>query len=414
MRKLVRVNRPFGIGFSFFELLFVLCATVFYINFEIQAQFSLLAPFISLAYIGYCMLVEPRYRILIVKFLLSIFFLILLFVTLTDATSVGNVNNRFLKIIYAKFAQWVLVFFPLFLFYRTYTKATRKQILLILFVGLLNAIMLVQTSLKIIEINPTILHSMNADRLEEAGVNLQGFSFVYAFTFLSLTCYICFKYNRNILVKYLSLFLLLYSVYFMFSTQFALSLVTTFVSFIYLNMSLSRGKVKSIRIISIFILLSLLPFILKFLISISDMELLNVRLREIYDTLTFNKGNSEESDLHSRLDLYWKSIVAFLSSPILGNRSLDFDPHSTFFSILADLGILGGILIYKLFTKSFNFMKLNLGKMFVFYKPLICQILLMGFTNPIHSSPSNYIMLWFICPLLIKLFIDNKLYYVNK
>lgn len=414
MRKLVRVNRPFGIGFSFLELLFVLCATVFYINFEIQAQFLLISPFIFITYIGYCMHVEPRLRRFIFKMIFLIILLVFLFVMLTDSTSIGDVSNRFLKIIYAKLSQWILVFFPLLLFYRTYTHASRKQILLILFVGLLNAIMLVQTSLKIIEINPTILHSMNADRLEEAGVNLQGFSFVYAFTFLALTCYICFKYSRNRLVKYLSLFLLLYSVYFMFSTQFALSLVTTFVSFIYLNMSLSRGKVKSIRIISIFILLSLLPFILKFLISISDMELLNVRLQEIYDTLTFNKGNSDESDLHSRLDLYWKSIVAFLSSPILGNRSLDFDPHSTFFSILADLGILGGILIYKLFTKSFNFMKLNLGKMFVFYKPLICQILLMGFTNPIHSSPSNYIMLWFICPLLIKLFIDNKLYYVNK
>ena len=142
--------------------------------------------------------------------------------------------------------------------------------------------------------------------------------------------------------------------------------------------------------------------------SISDMEILNVRLEEMYNALSGKGSNLAGSDLYARLDLYWKSIRAFFHSPILGNRTLGFDPHSTFLSILADLGIMGGIIIYNLFSNSFKFMKSSLNTVYRFYTPLLCQILLMGFTNPIHSSPSIYIMLWFICPLLITLFVHYE------
>lgn len=404
------INKEFGYGLPLLELLFVICATIFYINFEMQAQFRLVAPFVFIAYISYYIHVEPQLKCFAINLLILISLLVVLFLMLTDSTSIGNVSNRFLKVIYAKFSQWILVFFPILLFHRVYTIASKKQILLILGVGLLNAIILVQTALKIIEINPTLLHSMNADRLKDANVNLQGFSFVYAFTFLSLTCYTCFKYTKNKWIKYLFFSLLLYSIYFMFASQFALCLVTTFISFIYLEYSISsrNNQKKILSIIGLSILILSLPYLLEFLINISNMEVLNVRLQEIHNVLIGNSINSEKSDLNTRLNLYWKSIMAFLDSPIWGNRTLNFDPHATFLSILADLGILGGIIIYKLFSKSFDFMKTYLDAMFDFYKPLICQIIIMGFTNPIHSSPSNYIMLWFICPLLMKLFIDNE------
>lgn len=410
MKQLPVVNNRFGSGLGLLEFLFIICATIFYINFKIQAQFLLVAPFIALFYIGYCIYAEPKYRLLIIKLLVFITLLVLLFVTLTESTSIGDVDNRFGKIIYAKFSQWVLVFFPLFLFHRTFTKASKKQILLIVAVGLLNAILLVRTALNIIDTNPTLLHSMDADTLEDAGVSLQGFSFVYAYTFLALTCYICFRYTKNKWAKYFCLGLMLYSVYFMFASQFALSLVTTFISFVYLqyNLSTHNRQKKLLTIIGIIIFICLLPVFLKFLMSISDMEILNVRLEEMYNALSGKGSNIAESDLYFRLDLYWKSIVAFFHSPILGNRTLGFDPHSTFLSVLADLGIMGGIVIYSLFSNSFKFMKSSLNTMYRFYTPLLCQILLMGFTNPIHSSPSIYIMLWFICPLLITLLVHYE------
>lgn len=395
-------------GLTLLELLFILCSSVFYINFEIQAQFQLLAPFIALAYIFFCFIAEPKYQGLIIKYLLVIVLFVLSYMLLTDSESIGNVSNRGLKIFYAKFSQYLLMFFPIFIFFRTNKLATKKQIYLIISVVILNALALIQTALNIIEINATVFHSMNADVLEDAGVNIQGYCFVYAFTFLVLTSVICYRQQNKILLKILFAGIGFYSAYFLFKSQFALSLVTTFCSLLYLYYKTTQNSDKKILVvIGIILVALLLPVILRLIIGLSDSELLNQRLEEIYNTLTGISQNKEDSDLWARMELYGKCIAAFFHSPIWGNRNIDFNGHSTFLSVLADLGIIGGYIIFKLFTNSFAFMKKQFGTKYLYFTPLICQVLLMGLTNPIHSTPSLYIMLWFICPLLIIQFVKQ-------
>jgi len=395
-------------GLSLLEFLFILCSAIFYINFEIQAQYQLVAPFIALAYILFCFITEPKHRILIIKFLFVIVFFVLLYLLLTDSESIGNVANRGMKRFYAKFSQYLLMFFPIFLFYRTRKLATPKQIYLIVGMVLFNALMLVKASLAIIEINANVFHSMNADVLEDAGVSIQGYSFVYAFTFLVLTCVLCFRKQKHYFQKIVFGIIGAYSAYFLFKSQFALSLVTTFCSLLYLYFKATKNKDRRFFVvIGIVIIVLLLPVILKLLIGLSDSELLNQRLQEIYNTLTGVSQNSEESDLWARMELYGKCILAFMQSPIWGNRTLDFNGHSTFLCVLADLGVIGGFIIYKLFKKSFDFMKEQLGDRYPYYSPLVCQVILMGLTNPIHSTPSIFIMLFFLCPLLIVQFIKE-------
>ena len=179
------------------------------------------------------------------------------------------------------------------------------------------------------------------------------------------------------------------------------------VSYKALNTATKNKDRRFFVVIGIVIIVLLLPVILKLLIGLSDSELLNQRLQEIYNTLTGVSQNSEESDLWARMELYGKCILAFMQSPIWGNRTLDFNGHSTFLCVLADLGVIGGFIIYKLFKKSFDFMKEQLGDRYPYYSPLVCQVILMGLTNPIHSTPSIFIMLFFLCPLLIVQFIKE-------
>lgn len=395
-------------GLSLLELLFILCSAIFYINFEIQAQYQLLAPFIALTYILYCFVVEPKYRRLTINFLFVIVLFVLLYLLLTDSESIGNVANRGMKRFYAKFSQYLLAFFPIFLFYRTNKLATKKQIYFIVGIVLLNALVLIKASLAIIEINANVFHSMNADVLEDAGVSIQGYSFVYAFTFLVLTSVLCFRKQKHYFAKILFGMLGVYSAFFLFKSQFALSLVTTFCSLLYLYFTTTKNKDRRFFVvIGIVTIVLLLPIILKLIIGLSDSELLNQRLQEIYDTLMGENQNSEESDLWARMELYGKCFLAFIQSPIWGNRALDFNGHSTFLCVLADLGIIGGFILFKLFKKSFEFMKEQLGDKYLYYSPLVCQVILMGLTNPIHSTPSIFIMLYFLCPLLIVQFVKE-------
>ena len=52
-------------------------------------------------------------------------------------------------------------------------------------------------------------------------------------------------------------------------------------------------------------------------------------------------------------------------------------------------------------------MKIRLEKKYLYFTPLVCQVILMGLTNPIHSTPSIFVMLWFLCPLLIIQFVKE-------
>jgi len=384
------------------EFLAICLFGIFYIDFQIQSQYQLAFPFIALIYIGYCIIKDVKIRKPIYLFIGSCTILALLWQFMTIPVTIKG-SDVGIKYFYANFSQYLLTFFPILIFYRVDKFASAKQIKIIIGVILVFAIFLIQAALKFAEINPNILHTMNQEVLDKAGVNLQGFNFVYAFTFLIITGVILFNHADNKIIKCLSLSGIVYFLYFLLTAQFALAFVTTFISCLYLYYITAKNKERRIFIVVGFIILYfILPYILEQLIdSTSDSAVLNVRLTEIYDSLTGN--HSKQSDLQARLDLYEKCIIAFVNSPIFGNPYLPFNGHATFLLAFAYLGILGGLLVCRMFYKSAYYIHILLGdEKYVYFKPLMLQIILMGLTNPITSVPSNFIMLFFICPLLIK------------
>jgi len=382
---------------------------IFYIDFQIQSQYQLASPFIALIYIGYCIIKDAKIRKPIYLFIGSCTILALLWQFLTIPVTIKG-SDVGIKYFYANFSQYLLTFFPILLFYRVDKFASAKQIKIIIGVILVFAIFLIQAALKFAEINPNILHSMNQEVLDEAGVNLQGFNFVYAFTFSIITGVILFNYTDNKIIKCLSLCGIVYFIYFLLTAQFALAFVTTFISCLYLYYTTAKNKERrAFIVVSFVVLYFILPYILEQLIYLTlDSTVLNVRLTEIYDSLTGN--HSEHSDLQSRLDLYENCVIAFINSPFFGNPYLPFNGHATFLLAFAYLGIFGGLLVCWMFYKAASYIRKLLGEeKYVYFKPLMLQIILMGLTNPITSVPSNFIMLFFVCPLLIKKFTSNYL-----
>ena len=105
-------------------------------------------------------------------------------------------------------------FFPLAMLYRVYYRASKKQVLVILSIIFCAAVVLVQAALAFAAIDPGILHTMNSERLEEAGVSIQGYNFVYAFTFLIITCIEIIRNGNTTRSKCLAGIGLVYSLYF--------------------------------------------------------------------------------------------------------------------------------------------------------------------------------------------------------
>lgn len=389
------------------ELTSICIFGIFYIDFEIQGRYQIIFPFIALIYLVYCYFREPSKGKLLIRFILACTIVALLYQFMTVPVTVSGSNAGF-KYFYSNFTQYLLAFFPLALLYRTNKLATQKQKAIIIGVILFTGILLIQTALKIAEKNPDILHSMNQEILDDAGVTLQGFDFVYAFTFLIITCFIVLKNQSSALVKYISIAFLIYFIYFLLKAQFALAFVTTFISCLYLYYTTTKNiSSRLLTIIGLCAIAYLLPYFLEWLIDVTrDSQVLNVRLREIYDSLTGN--HSENSDMQARFDLYWNCIMAFLDSPIFGNKYLPFNGHSTFLLAFAYLGIFGGTFVCYIFYRASKFVESVIGiQRYKYFRPLMCQIILMGLTNPILSVPSNFIMLFFVCPLLICQFVKE-------
>lgn len=378
---------------------------IFYIDFEIQSKYYIISPFCILLYLSYCCM-NAKLRKPIIKYVCACIIVSVLFQILTTPVTISGSGVAY-KYFYSNFTQYLLIFFPIVMFYKISRYASDIQQKVFLGVVLITGILLMTAAVKIAEINPDILHSMNQDVLESAGISFQGYNFVYAFTFLVITSVIIFQHSNKMVIKLLSVAAIVYTIYFMSKAQFALSFVTTAISLLYLYYISAKNKTNRVFVVlALGALMLLLPSIMEYLVSVtSDLGVLNVRLREISESLSGN--HSGQSDMQARFELYGKCINAFLQSPIQGNSYLPFNGHSTFLLAFAYLGIFGGLFICLLFYKGYKNVCYVLNSKSLYFKPLMCQIILMGITNPINDSPSNFIMLFCICPLLIQKYVSK-------
>ena len=404
--EIIQNNRK---GLHIIELTVIILISFFYTNFEIQSTFLISATLLTTAYALYFGIKDAKLRKIAWGVVIGVSILSLMYLFLTDTQSVGDVSNRELKRFFSKYGQYMFMFFPVLMFYRTILFATKRQIMIILLVILTNSLIVANVAIQAASINAEILHTFDQAAMEDVGLSFAGYYFVYAFTFLVLTGFIGYKYGSDKKIKYVSLALALFSFYFLIKAQFALSVVTTVASLVYFYNVTARDKSKGVLVIFFTIVfLLLLPLIIKFVVSISSSRILNDRLMEVYDGLT-GENTTNGSDGQGRLELYWMTIQAFLSSPIVGNRTLPADGHATFLTLPADIGIFGAFFLYKLIKNLSSLIMDMMGDKSIFFKPLLFQIILMGFTNPIHTSPSIYIYLFYFCPIVIILYVKNKI-----
>ena len=394
------------LGLPLLEFLFVIVACLYYSNYIVQSVYTypMVAGFTG--YVVYCYYKVKEYRKHIIIFMLMLIIFSSLYLLLTDTSSIGaSVSNRALKRLFSKYYQFLSMFFPLFMFYRVATRASKFQIYTFFAVIFVNLLLLAQTALAAARINADILHSMRDESVEASGLSIAAFYFVYSYTFIVLIGIICYRKASNRFIRYVSLLTALACVYFLYISQFALSIVTCFFSILYLYYKTTRNKTNRLLVVmGLIVVLFLIPVFLEGLIELMPDNILKDRLTEIYGTIT-GKSVTSAGDGQGRLQLYWMCIKAFFSSPIIGNRTLPEDGHATLFTVPADIGIYGVIFLYTFFKNAYKVVANVLGNKKLYYKPLMFQIILMGMTNPIHSSPSIYIMLFFVCPLIIMLFI---------
>jgi len=390
------------------EFALIMLFIAYYTQYEFQEVYRFQVTFIGTAYCFFLAFWKKDESKAIICGLFLILFITLCFLILTDTATIGNVSNRGIKIFVSKYSQFFQMSFPAVLFIRTMKCASINQIKAFVFSGLLLCVLVSYSALKLTEIDPEILHQTDASFAAELGFNIAGYYFIYSFCFIAITCLVIFKSVKNKLVRSFSLLLIAFSIYFLFKSQFSLSIVTTAISCFYFFFKFAKSQsTRLVLVFSCFVFILLAPAVFNTISNISSGMLIKERMSEMSQFFTTGKSN-KESDLGIRLDLYWRSIKAFVSSPIWGNRHVDFDGHATWLTVPCDLGIIGAYPLYKLMTGCGQLISKYSQRYAAYMKPLFCQILLMGFTNPVHSAPSNFIMLWYLCPLAIILFLRQE------
>ena len=189
----------------------------------------------------------------------------------------------------------------------------------------------------------------------------------------------------------------------MLSAQYTLAMIIPTICLFYAIIKNLKTKFKIIFILLLLLLLLFLPSLLRLLSDMVQSEDMKVRLMNIADL--FDYRITKGSPLGGRLDLYKKCFEYFFYSPIIGNESVPFDGHATFLTVLCDLGIIGTVIVYSLYLGSHKDIcrLLNNKGCYKEWMPCFLCMVLIGFTNPIHSASILGFVVYFMGPAILKL-----------
>lgn len=383
-----------GKGLHIWEMSVIMLLSVWMFVPQVRPSF-LICDVFFLTYAFISSVNDSLYRKKVWLMLSLIIYVALLYTLLNDASSISyDVDNYRLKRFISKASQFMTMFFPLCILYRVNNYATKKQqyiLLLVVFISMLYLCLVTLSGIK-----TDLMAARNLSFAEDRDFSLAGYYEVYAYSFLSLLFFLLFFVRRKLI--YILFFLFFF--YFLYRVQFTLALVIVAVSMAYMVLKLTKNHVKTIvYLIGIITVVIVLPTLLEKLMTSMDTDLARMKAAEISGFLRFEYD--EESDLWGRMDLYWKSIQAFVASPIWGNRTLPFDGHATLLMCFADLGILGGIPVWYLFIKANKIVKQQMKEYANYFSPFFFMLIFDGLTNPIHTQSSLYMVLWFFIPLVI-------------
>ena len=319
-----------------------------------------------------------------------------------DAADISSTaSNLFLKKFYSKFYQLFMMFFPLYLLKIVRLKATNHQkniLIIMIFLLILYVEMTTRTAL---EINANVTRSWGNYSDELRSQNIGHYGFVYSIPAVITFMLIAFFRYRSVLIKLIIVMLIVTQMGFLLIAQYTLAVFATIIGMSLFLMIHYSGSKKIVIICMVMIcLLPVVPSLIKLAADAVPSESMSIRLYEVYSLFTIGDGSGY--NLSGRMELYGKSIIAFLRSPIWGNRSLDFYGHATFLVIPAMLGLLGAIPFYYIYFHSYKKIKKSLRENGQQFMPIFAILLFVGFTNPIDAALPLMFVTWFLTPLVIE------------
>ncbi len=404
----MKTNRLFGKdGMPIIDFVAVIFFTVFYILPTVNGKFNtILIMFVGLAYFGYVFLKDQKVGMSFISIFIAVGVIALAYTLLTDTKTISQAASyRVLKQFLSKLSQYVFMYIPALFLIRTLKTANDKQKKFILALVVVCYTMVIYDTLKVVAENPNIMRQWEAiEGLEDE--NIGNYYFVYSVPIIMVGLSVCMAKLKGVR-KIICLAMIAVLFYFLLQAQYTIAILIAVLGFILqIFLSLKSPVTKIIFLVVVVIAAFFIPDMLLYISNNVQSSQMAVRFRELYSF--FASGDTGGYNLNGRLTLYWRSIEAFIQSPILGNRNVDFDGHATCFTVLSDTGIIGGIPFYYLLFSMNKRMKALLGKHSINFLPAFFCLLCMGFSNPIHSSLSLAFAVWFIVPLIIDTLINKE------
>lgn len=392
---------------SDFEFLFFMFISIYYLLPAVSSAIPfILILFVCITYTCCLWLLNRKEATFYLTILVIAMFVSLIYFLFTSSATVDQgVSNYGLKRILSKFEQVFMSFFPIIMFLEIQKKASyaQKKWLLVV-IGVLLTYVLINTMVEL-SVNESATKSW-ADFDEQSEKNVGTYSYVYAVPILFVSLPYLFVQMKNSFLKFLIVGVGIFLFSFLLLAQYTLALLIAIIGLVLqISFNIKSNKTKIILWLCCILVFLVLPTILDYLATHVPSEQMAIRLQEIASF--FGKGDASGYNLNGRLTLYGKAIKAFLRSPIIGNRSLGFSGHATFLCVFADIGILGGGIFFYLYFLSRKKVDDNLGRSKRAFAAVFISLLLMGFTNPIHSAFSLSFIVWMVVPLLI-VCINNK------
>ena len=398
-------------NFDFFHLIMILIFTIKYLISSVTdvIPYTVFLA-LELLYFALCFLFEKSsVRWIMFKIALLVVFLSFLYyfftITHTVSTSVSHYN---LKRFITKFNQLVNLFFPILLC-NNYFKL-KKQYRNLIFAVVLTAFSYVVIRSTIAFASGQATARKWSTFSESQLENIATYFFVYAASAMIPAVFGFIRKNKNRVLKLIAVVYIVLLYVFLFTSQYTLSILIPTICIFLSIVRNARSAKKVALLLALMLIVILTPLALSALISVINPE--NQIQSRLLSVLEFIRGDDSfgYNHLSGRLNLYKQCLEYFFKSPLIGNKTVPFDGHATFLTVLCDLGLLGTIPTFVLYfgsRKSIRAIMKN-SKMYSLWIFSFMAMIMTGFVNPIHSAEVLGFAVFFIAPALLKIKFDGE------
>ena len=379
----------------FLEWVFILFFAFICLNPKMNALISMpIFLSLELIYILYIIVVESRLRAFVVGLITCSMVIAMMYVFTTASVYIGqDAAYRELKSFVAIFFSYLSLCFPILMTYRLllYGSAFQKKSILVILMTLLALIFYVTWGE--LSVNERIMKARMSSSLDDDGNALVGgYTFICACAVLLSSVFYAFRLCDHKILRLGLLLITCFLLFFIIRSLYTIALIAGVLGM------LATIRIKNMRFfVPVIIALPyFFPLLLQWIINILGEGDIKYRMMEIHSLLI--TGTLGEGDLAARMKLYGRGLVAFCSSPLWGNYSLGFNPHSTIIELLASVGLLGFVPFVIILKKTFRQVQ-NIQPQWSIASVFIA-FLFMAMTNPIHASLPLNITMWLFVPLL--------------